>query len=137
MAASTSARSATPSRPPGSALTRSTSAGSNRAPPPRGMERRRALTHPDRPLGQGTRWSLLIAPERQTIGRLATLWEVQAHLPVLPRLPAAGRTAAAGLEGLNSKIRFITPRSLGARSARPVIALVYLCHTGIDIKLPR
>jgi transposase len=28
---------------------------------------------------KGTRWSLLKAPERQTIGQLATLWEVQNH----------------------------------------------------------
>ena len=41
------------------------------------MERPRALAHPDGPLGQGHRWSLLKAPENQTIGQLATLWEVQ------------------------------------------------------------
>jgi transposase len=28
---------------------------------------------------KGTRWSLLKAPERQTVGQLATLWEVQNH----------------------------------------------------------
>jgi transposase len=28
---------------------------------------------------KGTRWSLLKAPERQTVGQLATLWEVQTH----------------------------------------------------------
>jgi transposase len=41
------------------------------------------------------------------------------------------------LEGLNSKIRLISHRSFGFHSADALIALVYLCCTGIDIKLPR
>jgi len=41
------------------------------------------------------------------------------------------------LEGLNSRIRLISHRSFGFHSASPLIALVYLCCTGIDIDLPR
>jgi hypothetical protein len=41
------------------------------------------------------------------------------------------------LEGLNSKIRLISHRSFGFDSADALIALVYLCCTGIDITLPR
>ncbi|MGH2945476.1 MAG: ISL3 family transposase [Solirubrobacteraceae bacterium] len=44
----------------------------------------------------GTRWSLLKAPEHQTIGQLATLAEVQAeNRRALPRLPAARGSPAA------------------------------------------
>ena len=44
------------------------------------MERPRALPHPRGALGQEhTRWSLLKAPEHQTIRQLATLAEVQRH----------------------------------------------------------
>jgi transposase len=140
---------------------------------------------------KGTRWSLLKAPERQTIGQLATLWEVQQanralyrafllreelrllyHLPDPTLAPAhldawlawasrsrlrpfvrLARTLRAHregilaairlglsngrLEGLNSKIRLISHRSFGFHSADALIALVYLCCTGIDITLPR
>jgi transposase len=140
---------------------------------------------------KGTRWSLLKAPERQTVGQLATLWEVQQanrqlyrafllreELRLLyhlddPRLAPAhldawlawasrsrlrpfvrlARTLRAHrdgilaairlglsngrLEGLNSKIRLISHRSYGFHSADALIALVYLCCTGIDIRLPR
>jgi transposase len=41
------------------------------------------------------------------------------------------------LEGLNSRIRLISHRSFGFHSAAPLIALVYLCCTGIVIELPR
>ncbi len=41
------------------------------------------------------------------------------------------------LEGLNSRIRLISHRSFGFHSAAPLIALVYLCCTGIVISLPR
>jgi transposase len=41
------------------------------------------------------------------------------------------------LEGLNSRIRLISHRSFGFHSAAPLIALVYLCCTGIAIELPR
>ncbi len=41
------------------------------------------------------------------------------------------------LEGLNSRIRLISHRSFGFHSAVPLIALVYLCCTGITIQLPR
>jgi transposase len=140
---------------------------------------------------KGTRWSLLKAPERQTIGQLATLWQVQqantrlyrafllreelrllyhlddphlapAHLDAwlawasrsrlkpFVRLARTLREHRDGilaairlglsngrLEGLNSKIRLISHRSFGFHSADALIALVYLCCTGIDIQLPR
>jgi len=41
------------------------------------------------------------------------------------------------LEGLNSKIRLISHRSFGFHSAAALIALIYLCCTGIVIDLPR
>ena len=140
---------------------------------------------------KGTRWSLLKAPERQTIGQLATLYEVEqanralyrafllreelrllyhlddprlapAHLDAwlawasrsrlkpFVRLARTLRSHRDGilaairlglsngrLEGLNSKIRLISHRSYGFHSADALIALVYLCCTGIDITLPR
>jgi transposase len=140
---------------------------------------------------KGTRWSLLKAPERQTVAQLATLWEVQHanralyrafllreelrllyHLPDPALAPAhldawlawasrsrlrpfvrLARTLRAHrdgilaairlglsngrLEGLNSKIRLISHRSYGFHSADALIALVYLCCTGIVIELPR
>jgi transposase len=140
---------------------------------------------------KGTRWSLLKAPERQTIDQLATLYEVQhanralyrafllreelrllyhlddpalapAHLDAwlawasrsrlkpfvrLARTLRAHRDGILAairlglsngrLEGLNSKIRLISHRSFGFHSANALIALVYLCCTGITIDLPR
>jgi transposase len=140
---------------------------------------------------KGTRWSLLKSPEKQTIGQLALLHEVQQankplyrafllkeELRVLYQLddPALapehldawltwasrsrlepfiklartirrhhdGILAAiklglsnGRLEGLNSRIRLISHRSFGFHSADPLIALVYLCCTGIVIPLPR
>ncbi len=137
------------------------------------------------------RWSLLKAPERQTIGQLATLAEVQREnrrlyrafllreeLRLLyhlddPRLAPAhldawlawasrsrlkpfirlARTLRAHrdgilaairlglsngrLEGLNSKIRLISHRAFGFHSPDALIALIYLCCTGITIDLPR
>ena len=41
------------------------------------------------------------------------------------------------LEGLNSRIRLISHRSFGFYSAAPLMALIYLCCTGITIELPR
>jgi transposase len=41
------------------------------------------------------------------------------------------------LEGLNSRIRLISHRSFGFHSAPPLIALVYLCCSGVGIRLPR
>jgi transposase len=41
------------------------------------------------------------------------------------------------LEGLNSRIRLISHRSFGFHSPAPLIALIYLCCTGIVIPLPR
>jgi transposase len=140
---------------------------------------------------KGTRWSLLKAPERQTVGQLATLWEVQhanralyrafllreelrllyhlddpalapAHLDAwlawasrsrlkpfvrLARTLRAHRDGILAairlglsngrLEGLNSKIRLISHRSFGFHSAHALIAMVYLCCTGIVIDLPQ
>jgi transposase len=140
---------------------------------------------------KGTRWSLLKAPEKQSIGQLALLGEVQqankalyrafllkeelrllyqlddprpapAHLDAwlawasrsrlkpFVRLARTIRRHRAGilaairlglsngrLEGLNSRIRLISHRSFGFHSAAPLIALIYLCCTGITIELPR
>jgi transposase len=41
------------------------------------------------------------------------------------------------LEGLNSRIRLISHRSFGFHSASPLVALVYLCCTGLVIDHPR
>ena len=41
------------------------------------------------------------------------------------------------LEGLNSRIRLISHRSVGFHSAAPLIALIYLCCSGITIPRPR
>ena len=140
---------------------------------------------------KGTRWSLLKAPERQTVGQLTTLRDVQqansrlyrafllreqlrllyhledpalapAHLDAwlawasrsrLTPFVALARTlrvhrdgilaairlglSNGRLEGLNSKIRLISHRSFGFHSAAALIALVYLCCTGVVIDLPR
>ena len=176
-------------------MTRSTSAGSHRARPTRSGATNGTPTsaRTPRPTAwvKGTRWSLLKAPERQTVGQLATLWEVQQANRALyrafllreelrllyhledPRLAPAhldtwlawasrsrlkpyvrlahtlrahrdGILAAirlglsnGRLEGLNSKIRLISHRSFGFHSADALIALVYLCCTGITIELPR
>jgi transposase len=140
---------------------------------------------------KGTRWSLLKAPEKQSIRQLALLGEVQeankplyrafllkeelrllyqledptlapAHLDAwlawasrsrlepFVKLARTIRRHRDGilnairlglnngrLEGLNSRIRLISHRSYGFHSASPLIALVYLCCTGITIPLPR
>ena len=69
------------SRTPRSALTRSTSCASAPARPTRSAATNgTATTARHTPTGRwvkGTRWSLLKAPEHQTIGQLATLAEVQ------------------------------------------------------------
>jgi transposase len=137
-----------------------------------------------------TRWSLLKAPENQTIRQLAKLHEVSqanrglyrafllreelrllyqlpdptlapAHLDAwlawasrsrlrpFVRLARTIRRHRDGilaaielgisngrLEGLNSRIRLISHRSFGFHSADPLIALVYLCCSGIVIDLP-
>jgi transposase len=41
------------------------------------------------------------------------------------------------LEGLNSRIRLISHRSFGFHTPTPLIALIYLCCSGIVIPLPR
>ncbi len=41
----------------------------------------------------------------------------------------------ARLEGLNSKVRLVSHRSLGFHSAAPLIALIYLCCGGLEIDL--
>lgn len=40
------------------------------------------------------------------------------------------------LEGLNSKIRLLSHRAYGFHSADALIAMIYLCCTGIQIDLP-
>src|SRR3954470_1826905 len=140
---------------------------------------------------KSTRWSLLKAPEHQSVRQLATLHEVSQvnqrlyrafllreelrllyHLPDPELAPAhldawltwatrsrlrpyvrlartlrqhrEGILAAirlglsnGRLEGLNSKIRLISHRAFGFHSADPLIALVYLCCSGVTVALPR
>jgi transposase len=77
-------------------------------------------------------------------------WASRSRLPPFIRLARTIRRHRAGilaairlglsngrLEGLNSRIRLISHRSFGFHSASPLIALVYLCCTGIVIDLPR
>jgi transposase len=40
------------------------------------------------------------------------------------------------LEGLNAKVRLLSHRSFGFHSARPLIALVYLCCGGVHVRPP-
>jgi transposase len=40
------------------------------------------------------------------------------------------------LEGLNSRVRLISHRSLGFHGAPPLIALVYLCCGGVTVRPP-
>jgi transposase len=40
------------------------------------------------------------------------------------------------LEGLNSKIRLLNHRGYGHHSAAAVIAMIYLCCSGLTIALP-
>src|SRR4051794_31120263 len=140
---------------------------------------------------KSTRWSLLKAPENQTVRQLATLhqisqanqrlyrafllreelrllyhlpdptlapahldawlaWAARSRLKPFVRLARTLRTHRDGilaairlglsngrLEGLNSKIRLISHRAFGFHSADPLIALVYLCCSGVTIALPR
>ena len=46
------------------------------------------------------------------------------------------RLTNARLEGLHSKVRLLSHRSFGFHSAAPLIALIYLCCTGITINPP-
>lgn len=77
-------------------------------------------------------------------------WACRSRIPALVTFSRTVRTnreriiAAAELglsnsklEGLNSKIRLISHRSFGFHSTDALIALVYLCCTGIVIDLPR
>ena len=139
---------------------------------------------------KGLRWSLLKAPERQTVRQLAALHEVSSanrrlyrafllkeelrllyHLPD-PALAEAHLTAWLAwasrsklkpfvklartlrarregilaairlelsngrMEGLNSKVRLLSHRSFGFHGPQPLIALIYLCCTGLVINPP-
>jgi transposase len=140
---------------------------------------------------KGTRWSLLKAPDKQSVPQLALLgevahankamfrafllkeelrvlyqledralapahlhawlaWASRSRLTPFVKLARTIRRHGAGilaairlglnngrLEGLNSRIRLISHRSFGFHSADPLIALVYLCCSGIVIDLPR
>lgn len=46
------------------------------------------------------------------------------------------RLSNGRLEGLNAKVRLLSHRSFGFHSARPLIALVYLCCGGIHVRPP-
>jgi len=137
------------------------------------------------------RWSLLKAPERQTVRQLAALHEVShankrlyrafllkeelrllyhledpglapAHLDAwlawasrsklkpfvkLARTLRARRDGILAairlglsngrMEGLNSKVRLLSHRSFGFHGPTPLIALIYLCCTGLTITPPQ
>jgi transposase len=139
---------------------------------------------------KGVRWSLLKAPERQSVSQLAALGEVQranrglyrafllkeelralyhledprsapehlaawlawasrSKLKPFVRLARTIRRHREGilaairlglsngrLEGLNSKVRLLSHRSFGFHSAEPLMALIYLCCTGLTIASP-
>jgi hypothetical protein len=86
-----------------------------------------------------------VRPPRRRAGLGLALPAAAVRPPRLhPARPPRGILAAirlglsnGRLEGLNSKIRLISHRSYGFRSADALIAVVYLCCTGIDIELPR
>ena len=139
---------------------------------------------------KSVRWSLLKAPEKQTVRQLAALHEVEhanrrlyrafllkEELRLLYHLPDPGlapehltawlawasrsklrpfvklaRTIRAyrqgniaalrlglsnsRMEALNSKVRLLSHRSFGFHGAEPLIALIYLCCTKINIDPP-
>jgi hypothetical protein len=68
----------------------------------------------------------LLRPKRELAGRRSKITAIRASAP-----------CERDLEGLNSTIRLISHRSFGFHSADALIALVYLCCTGIVIDLPR
>ena len=111
---------------PRSALTPSTSSASARAPSTRSAATNgtptSARTRPHGRWVKSTRWSLLKAPEHQTVRQLATLGEVQHEQPApLPRLPAARGGSSMpparrpGGDCLEARILRMT----GSRSAAP------------------
>jgi len=139
---------------------------------------------------KGLRWSLLKAPERQSVRQLAALHEVShanqrlyrafllkeelrllyhledrtlaaAHLDAwlawasrsklkpfvkLARTLRARRDGILAairlglsngrMEGLNSKVRLLSHRSFGFHGPEPLIALIYLCCSGLTINPP-
>jgi hypothetical protein len=65
--------------------------------------------------------------------------QARAHHPPLPRRhprPIRLGLSNARLEGLNSKVRLISRRSFGFHGPDPLIALIYLCASGIVIDPP-
>ena len=139
---------------------------------------------------KSVRWSLLKAPERQTVGQLAALHEVEqankrlyrafllkeelrllyhledrtladAHLTAwlawasrskLKPFVKLARTirrhrdgiiaairlglSNSRMEALNSKVRLLSHRSFGFHGPQPLIALIYLCCTGLTVMPP-
>jgi transposase len=139
---------------------------------------------------KSVRWSLLKAPERQTVGQLAALHEVErankrlyrafllkeelrllyhledrsladAHLAAwlawasrskLKPFVKLARTirryrdgilaairlglSNSRMEALNSKVRLLSHRSFGFHGPEPLIALIYLCCTGLNVMPP-
>jgi transposase len=139
---------------------------------------------------KSVRWSLLKAPERQSVGQLAALHEVEranqrlyrafllkeelrllyhledrslaethlrswlawasrSKLKPFVKLARTIRRYRAGIlaairlglsnsrmEALNSKVRLLSHRSFGFHGPEPLIALIYLCCTGLTIMPP-
>jgi transposase len=76
-------------------------------------------------------------------------WASRSRLPAFIKLAATVRQHRAGilasiehglsngrLEGLNSKVRLLSHRAFGFHSADALLALVYLCCSGITVPLP-
>ena len=139
---------------------------------------------------KGLRWSLLKAPERQTVRQLAALhevshankrlyrafllkeelrllyhlddsslaeqhlnawlaWASRSKLKPFVKLARTLRARRDGIlaairlglsngrmEGLNSKVRLLSHRSFGFHGPQPLIALIYLCCSGLTINPP-
>jgi transposase len=76
-------------------------------------------------------------------------WAVRSRLPAFVKLAKTLRLHREGvlaaiehglsngrLEGLNNKVRLLSHRAFGFHSAEALLALVYLCCTGINLPLP-
>ncbi len=100
-------------------------------------EQLRALYHLDDPAD---------APEHL---RAWLAWAARSRLRAFVRLARSLRARRDGilaairlgltnsrLEGLHSKVRLLSHRSFGFHSPDPLIALIYLCASGIEIELP-
>ena len=96
------------------------------------------LARASEPSGPNSGNALLLTGATGFVGMavLARILErTDRHVVVLVR--AASQSEADGrLEALNSKARLLSHRAYGFHSANALIAMIYLCCTGIQIALP-